>query len=97
MGGKMGKYPSNNSFLSAVSSFLIILYLCYCNLNLRNFVCKNPQLTCSNNFYGLKNIIGGIWDLSYTTFLDNQAGSTLDVFRSQVQLGVLFFVCQPLG
>jgi hypothetical protein len=39
-----------------------------------------------------KNIIRGIWNLSYTTFLDNQAGSTLDVFRSQVQLGVLFFV-----
>ncbi len=43
-------------------------------------------------FLALKNLIWGIWNLSYTTFLDNQAGSTLDVFRSQVQLGVLFFV-----
>jgi hypothetical protein len=43
-------------------------------------------------FLALKKLIWGIWNLSYTTFLDNQAGSTLDVFRSQVQLGVLFFV-----
>jgi hypothetical protein len=43
-------------------------------------------------FLALKNFIWGIWNLSYTTFLDNQTGSTLDVFRSQVQLGVLFFV-----
>ena len=43
-------------------------------------------------FMALQKLIGGIWDLSSTTFLDNQAGSTLDVFRSQVQLGVLFFV-----
>lgn len=42
-------------------------------------------------FRALQQLIGGIWNLSYTTFLDNQAGSTLDVFRSQVQLGVLFF------
>jgi hypothetical protein len=42
-------------------------------------------------FMALKNIIWGIWNVSYTTFLDNQPGSTLDVFRSQVQLGVLFF------
>ena len=42
-------------------------------------------------FLALKNLIWGIWNLSYTTFLDNQTGSTLDVFRSQVQLGVLFF------
>ena len=43
-------------------------------------------------FRALQQLIGGIWNLSSTTFLDNQAGSTLDVFRSQVQLGVLFFV-----
>jgi hypothetical protein len=42
-------------------------------------------------FVYLKFIISVIWNLSYKTFLDNQAGSTLDVFRSQVQLGVLFF------
>ena len=43
-------------------------------------------------FVYLKILISVIWNLSYKTFLDNQAGSTLDVFRSQVQLGVLFFV-----
>jgi hypothetical protein len=43
-------------------------------------------------FRALQQLIGEIWNLSSTTFLDNQAGSTLDVFRSQVQLGVLFFV-----
>jgi hypothetical protein len=43
-------------------------------------------------FVYLKIIISVIWNLSYKAFLDNQAGSTLDVFRSQVQLGVLFFV-----
>ena len=43
-------------------------------------------------FRALQQLIGAIWNLSSTTFLDNQAGNTLDVFRSQVQLGVLFFV-----
>ena len=43
-------------------------------------------------FMALENIIGTSWYLLYTTFFGNQAGSTLDVFRSQVQLGVLFFV-----
>ena len=42
-------------------------------------------------FMALKNIMWGIGNLSYTKFLDNQTGSTLDIFRSQVQLGVLFF------
>jgi hypothetical protein len=42
-------------------------------------------------FVYLKFIISVIWNLSYKTFSDNQIGSTLDVFRSQVQLGVLFF------
>ena len=42
-------------------------------------------------FMALKNISWGIWNVSYTTFLDNQAGSTLEIFRSQIQLGVLFF------
>ena len=43
-------------------------------------------------FMALGNIISTSWYLSYTTFFGNQAGSTLDVFRSEVQLGVLFFV-----
>jgi hypothetical protein len=42
-------------------------------------------------FMALQKLIGGIWNLSSTTFLDNQAGNTLDVFRSQIQLGVLLF------
>ena len=42
-------------------------------------------------FMVLKNIIGTSWYLSYTIFFDNQTGSTLDIFRSQIQRGVLFF------
>ncbi|MEG3839916.1 hypothetical protein [Microcoleus sp. herbarium14] len=42
-------------------------------------------------FMALRNIVFTIWDLSYTTFFDNQTGNTLDIFRSQIQLGVLFF------
>ena len=40
----------------------------------------------------LQNISFAVWNLSYTIFFGNQAGSTLDIFRSKVQLGVLFFV-----
>jgi len=43
-------------------------------------------------FMALKNLTFTIWNLSYRIFFGNQAGSVLDVFRSQVQLGVLFFV-----
>ena len=39
----------------------------------------------------LRNIIFIGWDLSYTIFFDNQTANILDVFRSQVQLSVLFF------
>jgi hypothetical protein len=53
---------------------------------------KSRSLLVLIIFMALKNFIRGIWNVSYTTFLDNQPGSTLDVFRSQVQLGVLFFV-----
>ncbi|MEG4045260.1 hypothetical protein [Microcoleus sp. Pol17_C1] len=42
-------------------------------------------------FSALENIIFKIWNLSYTTFFDNQTANILDVFRSQIQLGVLFF------
>ena len=42
-------------------------------------------------FMVLQNIIGTSWYLSYTIFFDNQTGSTLDIFRSQIQRGVLFF------
>ena len=40
----------------------------------------------------LQNISFTVWNLSYRIFLgDNQTGSTLEIFRSQIQLGVLFF------
>jgi membrane protease YdiL (CAAX protease family) len=40
----------------------------------------------------LQNISSTVWKLSYKIFFgDNQTGSTLDIFRSQIQLGVLFF------
>jgi hypothetical protein len=72
---------SSNFISSVIATFInVILYV------------KTRSLLVLIIFVVLKNIILGIWNLSYTTFLDNQAGSTLDVFRSQVQLGVLFFV-----
>jgi hypothetical protein len=72
----MGQYPSNNSYLYAVGNFCIIpnfISIISSNFDLRNFVCKNPQLTCSNNFYCLENISSIIWDLSYTTFFGGQS------------------------
>ncbi|MEG3957519.1 hypothetical protein [Microcoleus sp. herbarium2] len=39
----------------------------------------------------LRNIGFTVWSLSSTIFEDNQTGSTLEIFRSQIQLGVLFF------
>ncbi len=43
-------------------------------------------------FTALQNISFTVWNLSYTIFLgDNQTGSTLEIFRSQIQLRVLFF------
>jgi len=41
----------------------------------------------------VQNISITVWKLSYKIFFgDNQTGSTLEIFRSQIQLGVLFFV-----
>jgi uncharacterized protein len=70
------------NFISSViaTSINTILYL------------KTRSLLVLIIFVYLKIIISVIWNLSYKIFLDNQAGSTLDIFRSQVQLGVLFFV-----
>jgi hypothetical protein len=71
---------SYNFIYSVISTFInAILYV------------KTRSLLVLIIFLAVKNIIWVIWDLSSTTFLDNQAGSTLDVFRSQIQLGVLFF------
>jgi len=40
----------------------------------------------------LQNISFTVWNLSYKIFFgENQTGSTLEIFRSQIQLGVLFF------
>ncbi|MEG4585676.1 hypothetical protein QUA54_10740 [Microcoleus sp. MOSTC5] len=39
----------------------------------------------------LRNISFTIWDLSETIFFNTQTANILDTFRSQVQLGVLFF------
>jgi len=72
---------SYNFISSVIATFInAILYV------------KTRSLLVLIIFLAVKNIIWVIWDLSSTTFLDNQPGSTLDVFRSQVQLGVLFFV-----
>ena len=72
---------SYNFISSVIATFInAILYV------------KTRSLLVLIIFLAVKNIMWVIWDLSSTTFLDNQAGSTLDVFRSQVQLGVLFFV-----
>jgi len=72
---------SYNFISSVIATFInAILYV------------KTRSLLVLIMFLAVKNIMWVIWDLSSTTFLDNQAGSTLDVFRSQVQLGVLFFV-----
>jgi len=70
----------NNFIYSVITTFInAILYV------------KTRSLLVLIIFMALKNLMWVIWNLSYTKFLDNQAGSTLDVFRSQIQLGVLFF------
>ena len=52
---------------------------------------KTRSLVVIIVFMALKNIGFTIWNLSYTTFFGNQTANILDVFRSQIQLGVLFF------
>ncbi|MEG4066924.1 hypothetical protein QUA42_06160 [Microcoleus sp. Pol11C2] len=42
-------------------------------------------------FLIIRNLCFTIWDLSYPIFFDNPTRSTLEIFRSQIQLGVLFF------
>ncbi len=53
---------------------------------------KTRSLVVVIIFIALTDISSKIWDLLGTVLGGNQAGSTLDVFRSQVQLGVLLFV-----
>ncbi len=71
-------YPN---FISLILGILIsaILYV------------KTRSLVVVIIFISLTDISSKIWDLLGTELGGNQAGSTLDVFRSEVQLGVLFF------
>lgn len=78
-------------FLLSLNSYNFIYSVIATFINAILYV-KTRSLLVLIIFLALKKLIWGIWNLSYTTFLDNQPGSTLDVFRSQVQLGVLFFV-----
>ena len=72
---------SSNFIDSIISSFIYaILYL------------KTRSILVLIVFMALKPLTFTIWNLSYRIFFGNQAESVLDVFRSQVQLGVLFFV-----
>ena len=52
---------------------------------------KTRSLLVLMIFTALRNFISIIWDLFQSVFVDNQTGSTLEIFRSQIQLGVLFF------
>ena len=70
------------NFIYIISAILIYVIL----------YAKTRSLLIVIIFMALENIISTSWYLSYTTFFGNQAGSTLDVFRSEVQLGVLFCV-----
>ena len=94
MGAKWGNIPAIIAVCMLCVTFdypdfisIIIEILVYAIL-----YAKTRSLLVVIIFMALESIISTSWNLSYTTFLDNQAGSTLDVFRSQVQLGVLFFV-----
>ena len=72
---------SYNFIDSVIASFIYaILYL------------KTRSILVLIVFMALKHLTFTIWNLSYRIFFGNQAESVLDVFRSQVQLGVLFFV-----
>ena len=52
---------------------------------------KTRSLVVVIIFMALTDISSKIWDLLGPVLGGNQAGSILDVFRSQIQLGVLFF------
>jgi hypothetical protein len=65
---------------------VLILILMYLILYLRT-----RSLIVIIVFMALRNISYTVWDLFKTLFFDNQTANILDVFRSQIQLGVLFF------
>jgi uncharacterized protein len=52
---------------------------------------KTHSLLALIIFMALRNLIWTMWDLSYSIFFEDRSGSILDVFRSQIQLGILFF------
>jgi len=72
----------NPYFMSSIISGLIYVIL----------YAKTRRLLVVIILECLTNIISTIGNLLGTVVVDNQTGSTLDIFRSQVQLGVLFFV-----
>lgn len=72
---------------SPYSISIIITFLIYAIL-----YAKTRSLAILIVFVISRNIIILIWDLSYSPiFLDNRTGSILEIFRSQIQLGILFF------
>jgi uncharacterized protein len=71
----------NPYFLSGIIATLIYVIL----------YTKTRSLLVVIIFDVLTNIITTIGNLLGTVFVDNQPGITLDIFRSQIQLGVLFF------
>lgn len=71
----------NPYFISGIIATLIYLIL----------YVKTRSLLVLIIFIAVKNLIFTIWSLSYTTFFDDRTANILDVFRSQIQLGVLFF------
>ena len=83
---------------------IIAMYLLWGTLLYRNFIAmiilisicailyvKTRSLLVLIIFLLIRNLCITIWDLSYSIFLDNPTRSTLEIFRSQIQLGVLFF------
>jgi membrane protease YdiL (CAAX protease family) len=70
------------NFIYIISAVLIYVIL----------YAKTRSLLVVIIFIALESIIAISWSLLSTIFFDNQTGSTLDIFRSEVQRGVLFFV-----
>ncbi|MEG4860503.1 hypothetical protein QUB75_24220 [Microcoleus sp. K1-B6] len=78
-------------FLLSLNSYNFIFSVIATFINAILYV-KTRSLLVLIIFRALINLIWGVWNVSYTRFLDKQTGSNLDIFRSEVQLGVLFFV-----
>ncbi len=90
---KWGNIPAIIAFCLLYTIFganffisILILTLTYLILYLRT-----RSLLVIITFMALRNIVLTIWSLFQSVFVDNQTGSVLDIFRSQIQLSVLFF------